>query len=96
MNFEEYRKHDAVALAELIKKKEVTASELLDIAIKHTEEVNPKINAVVTKLYEEGKQQLKNIDTNAPFAGVPFLLKDVDVQLKGTRFTRHYASDATT
>ena len=87
MNFEEYRKHDAVALAELIKKKEVTASELLDIAIKHTEEVNPKINAVVTKLYEEGKQQLKNIDTNAPFAGVPFLLKDVDVQLKGTRFT---------
>lgn len=87
MTFEEYRKYDALALADLVKKKEVTPSELLDIAIKRTEEVNPKINAVVTKLYDEGKQFLKSTDINAPFSGVPFLLKDVDTQLKGTRFT---------
>jgi len=87
MTFEEYRKHDATALAEMVRKKEVSPSELLDLAIKRTEEVNPKINAVVTKLYDEGKQQLENTDANAPFSGVPFLLKDVDTQLKGTRFT---------
>lgn len=87
MNFQEYRKHDATALAELIKKKEVTSLELLDIAIKRAEEVNPQINAVVTKLYDLGKEQIKNVNPDAPFAGVPFLLKDLGPQLKGTRYT---------
>lgn len=87
MKFEEYRKQDATSLALLVKNKEVTPSELLEIAIQRTEKVNPKINAVVTKLYDLGKLQLENIDINAPFAGVPFLLKDLDVQLKGTRLT---------
>lgn len=87
MNFQEYRKHDATALAELIKKKEVTSQELLDIAIKRAEEVNPQLNAVVTKLYDLGKEQLKTIDASAPFSGVPYLIKDLGPQLKGTRYT---------
>ena len=87
MNFQEYRKHDATALAELIKKKEVTSQELLDIAIKRAEEVNPKINAVVTQLYDLGKAQIKTLDLTAPFAGVPYLIKDLGPQLKGTRYT---------
>lgn len=87
MKFEEYRKHDATSLAELIKKKEVTPIELLETAITRAEEVNPKINAVVTKLYDLGKEQLKNLDTNAPLAGVPYLIKDLGPQLKGTRYT---------
>ncbi len=87
MKFEEYRSHDATSLAELVKKKQVTPAELLETAIKRTEEVNPKINAVVTPLYNEAKEQLKNLNTTSPFAGVPFLLKDLDVQLKGTRYT---------
>jgi amidase len=42
MNFEEYRKYDALGLAALVKSKEVQASELLDLAIQRTEAVNPK------------------------------------------------------
>ncbi len=87
MKFEEYRQHDATALADLVNRKEVTPAELLETAINRTEEVNPKINAVVTSLYKEAKEQLNNLDTSAPFAGVPFLLKDLDVQLKDTRYT---------
>ena len=87
MKFEEYRKHDATALAELVKKKKVSADELLEIAIKRTEEVNPKINAVVTPLYEHAKEQLKKLNGDAPLAGVPFLIKDLGPQLKGTRYT---------
>lgn len=87
MNFQEYRKHDATALAELIKKKEVTSQELLDIAIKRAEEVNPKINGIVTKLYDLGKEQIKNVKPDAPFAGVPYLIKDLGPELKGTRYT---------
>jgi amidase len=87
MKFEEYRKHDATGLAELVKKKEVTPAELLDTAIARAEEVNPKINAVVNKLYDLGKAQLKTIDPTAPFAGVPYLIKDLGPQLKGTTYT---------
>jgi amidase len=87
MTFDEYRKQDATGLAALVKKKEVTPNELLDLAIKRTQEINPKVNAVTTELYDLAKEQIKTLDYNAPFAGVPFLLKDLDVHLKGTRFT---------
>ncbi len=87
MTFEEYRKHDAVALAELVKKKEVTSAELLEIAIKRTEEVNPKINAVVTPCYDLAKEQLKNTNGNTVFGGIPYLMKDLGPELKGVRHT---------
>ena len=87
MQFEEYRKHDATSLAQLIKTKQVSAKELLETAITRAEAVNPKLNAIVTKLYDLGKEQLKTVDPNAPFAGVPYLLKDLGPQLKGTRYT---------
>ena len=87
MKFEEYRKHDATSLAALVKNKEVKPEELLELAINRAEEVNPKINAVINKLYDLGKAQLNNVDANAPFAGVPYLIKDLGPQLKGTRYT---------
>jgi amidase len=87
MKFTEYRQHDATSLAELIKKKEVTPAELLQTAIARAEEVNPRINAVVTKLYDLANEQLKKVDSNAPLAGVPYLIKDLGPQLKGTRYT---------
>ena len=49
MRFEEYRRYDAVALAGLINKGELSAGELLDVAIARAETVNPKINAIVHK-----------------------------------------------
>ena len=87
MKFEEYRKCDATALAALIKKKEVTAAEVLETAIARTEEVNGPINAVVTKLYEEARQAAQVPLPEGPLAGVPFLIKDLDVELKGTKYT---------
>lgn len=84
MTFEEYRKYDALGLAELIKKGEVTPNELLDIAISRLEEVNPKTNAVIHKLYDFAKESITHIDKEAVFSGVPFLMKDVGTHLKGT------------
>ena len=46
MSFKEYDEYDAMGLAELVKKKEVSAEELLDEAIQRTEKVNGQINAV--------------------------------------------------
>ena len=47
MRFEEYRKHDAVSLARLIAKRQVSAEEVLEAAIARAEQVNPAINAIV-------------------------------------------------
>src|SRR4051812_13509556 len=87
MTFEEYRKQDATGLAELVRKKQVKPAELLDIAIKRTEEVNPKINAVITDLHDFAKKSIHELNSRSPFAGMPFLLKDLCIQLKGTRYT---------
>ncbi len=84
MKFEEYVKHDAVGLAALVKVGEVTASELLEIAISRAEAVNPQINALVYKGYEEGRKMLQNLPKDAPFRGVPFLLKDLGLNWANT------------
>jgi amidase len=87
MKFEEYRKHDAISLANLVKTKQVTLLELLETAIARAEAVNPKINAVVSKLYDVGKTQIESIDLSKPLAGVPFLIKDLGPHLKGTKYS---------
>jgi amidase len=83
MTFDEYRRYDALGLAELIRKGEVTASELMDIAIARTEAVNPRLNAVIHKMYEEGKSLAAKANKETPFAGVPFLVKDLGLDIKG-------------
>ena len=86
MAFKEYGSYDAVGLADLVRKKEVTPRELLDEAIARTAKVDPKINAVVVKHYDYAERQIDKGLPNGPFTGVPFLLKDLDL-LEGTRTT---------
>ena len=87
MNFEEYRKHDAVGLAGLVSKGEVSPSELLETAVARMAAVNPKINAVTMDLTEWGRQDVKRDIWGGPMAGVPFLLKDLGAQLEGAPTT---------
>ncbi len=84
MTFEEYRRHDALSLAELIKKGQTTAETLLEIAIRRTEEVNPALNPVIHKMYDEARAAAKYVQQDGPFAGVPFLVKDLGMEVKGT------------
>ena len=86
MAFKEFGNYDAVGLAELVRKKEVTAKELLDEAVARTTAVDPKINAVVVKHYDYAERQIAKGLPDGPFTGVPFLLKDLDL-LEGTRTT---------
>ena len=83
MAFKEYGKYDAVGLADLVRKKQVSAQELLDEAISRTAKVDPQINAVVVKHYDYAKTQVDKGLPDGPFTGVPFLLKDLDL-LAGT------------
>lgn len=83
MQFDEYIKHDALGLAALIREKQVSAQEVLEAAMARLEAVNPQINAVIHKMYDEAKAMLAQFDPQAPFAGVPFLLKDLGIHIKG-------------
>lgn len=76
MGFAEYDRYDGVGLAELVAKGEVTASELLEEAIARAERVNPRLNAIVLKMYDEARSRAGGA-LSGPFAGVPFLLKDL-------------------
>lgn len=86
MAFKDYGNFDGLGLAELVRKKEVSAEELLDEAIARTEKIDPQINAVVVRHDDYARKQIKDGLPQGPFTGVPFLLKDLDA-LAGTRTT---------
>ena len=77
MRFEEYRAHDAIALAGLIAKREVSAKEVLETAIARAEQVNPAINAIVHKQYEQARKAVAGGLPEGPLKGVPYLIKDL-------------------
>jgi amidase len=68
---------DATALAELVRKKEVKPIELIESAIGRIERINPKLNAVVTKMYDQARESANGDLPDGPFTGVPFLVKDI-------------------
>ncbi len=82
--FKEYDQYDALGLAELVKKGDVTSTELLEEAIARTEKVNDSVNAVVHKHYDEARAAIDAGLPDGPFTGVPFLLKDLHLLLEGT------------
>src|SRR5260221_7412173 len=77
MRFEEYRKHDAVSLARLIAERQVSAKEVLEVAIGRAEQVNPAINAIVHKQYEQARKAIAAGLPEGPLKGVPYLIKDL-------------------
>jgi len=78
---------DATAQAELVRQKEIKPIELVEAAIKRIERLNPTLNAVVTPMYEQARAAATGQLPNGPFAGVPFLLKDLLASYGGVRMT---------
>ncbi|MEG1696310.1 MAG: amidase family protein, partial [Acinetobacter sp.] len=82
MKFSEYIQYDGLGLAQLVKNKEVHASELLRIALERTDKTNSKLNAVIIPMYEQAKQRTQQ-QSSGLFAGVPFLVKDLFQEYQG-------------
>ena len=77
MNLAEYAKYDALGLAELVARKQVSPKELTQTAVKAIEAANPVVKAVV-ELYPDRIDGLDEKSLGSgPFRGVPFLIKDV-------------------
>jgi amidase len=83
MAFAEYGDHDALGLADLVRRKKISPRELVDEAIARAEKLNPKLNAIVFKAYDQARAAAKTASTRGLFAGVPMLLKDMRGGAKG-------------
>lgn len=84
LTFSEYRTYDALGLAQLVSKGDVSAMELLEIAISRSQAVNPTINCVVEELFDYARGAIRAGLPQGPFTGVPFMLKDLSMALQGT------------
>ena len=79
---------DATAQAALVRRKEVTPIELVDAAIARVEALDPQLNAVILPAFERARERARALAgspelSTLPFAGVPFLLKDLGGQEEG-------------
>ena len=86
--FDDYERYDALGLAGLVRRKEVTPGELLDAAIERVEARNPAVNAVVMKRYDYARQAIADGLPDGPLGGVPFLMKDLTSPVAGMAMTR--------
>lgn len=75
----ELANYDAVGLAELVRKKQITPLELVEDVLKRIERVNPKLNLVLTKNFdvEKARARAKQNLGDSKLAGVPVLLKNI-------------------
>ena len=80
-----YARSDGLGLANLVRTGEVSASELVEAAVTIIDRLNPQLNAVVHKLYDMARAAVPEVDRNAPFAGVPYLLKEIGDALAGSQ-----------
>ena len=81
--YHEYSEYDGLGLAELVRKGEVSAAELVEAAIERIERHNPPLNAVVYKAYDEARETAARALPSGPFRGVPFLIKDLGCPVAG-------------
>ncbi len=77
MRIDEYLEHDGLGLAALVRSGEVTAGELLDVALARMEATDDAIAAVVHVQEAVARRSIAAGLPGGPFTGVPFLLKDL-------------------
>lgn len=82
MEYSAYRRFDGVGLAGLVSRGEVSPAELLDVAIGRAEQVNGRLNAIVQPMHDIARKRAGS-ELSGPFAGVPFLLKDLHQDYAG-------------
>jgi amidase len=77
MRPDEYRSFDALALADLVRSGQVSAEELLDLALERAAATDDRIAAVVYVQAERARRAIAAGLPDGPFTGVPFLIKDL-------------------
>ena len=95
----DYGAFDGLGLADLLRRREVTAREVVETALARVDRLNPRLNAVIHRMDERALERAGHARLTGPFAGVPFLFKDLGQLLQGepfragSRFMARYVAD---
>jgi amidase len=82
----EYAAHDALGLAELVARGEVTPRELAEAAFAAIDAVNGEVNCVLQTLHEEAASAVEGDLPAGVFRGVPLAIKEFVLHARGVRF----------
>ena len=85
--FNDYLRRDGMALSEGVRRGDFSAAELVETAIARAELVNAKVNAIAIELFGQARAAALRSPVG-PFAGVPFIMKDLNQGLEGVRLTK--------
>lgn len=83
---DEFVDFDALGMAELIKRGEISAREAVEITIRRIEALEPIVNAITTRSYDRAFEKAGTISKDTTFAGMPILIKDM-IDVGGVRRT---------
>ena len=83
MRHDEYDAHDALGLAALVRSGEVTATELLDVALARIDQVDGVVGSMADLRVERARTLIDEGLPDGPFTGVPFVLKDLGCEAIG-------------
>jgi amidase len=81
--FPEYDALDGVALADLVRRRELSALEVTEAALARIAVRNPALNAVVRPMDYQARRMAAAVAVDAPLAGVPLLIKDLMATVAG-------------
>ncbi|HMI94809.1 MAG TPA: amidase [Polyangiales bacterium] len=84
---EDYGDCDATELAARVARGEASPLQLVELAITAIERVNPQLNAIVHRMYDDARARAQAPLPEGPFRGVPMLVKDFDGFVRGVPFT---------
>ena len=70
----EYTEYDALGLAELVANGDISAEELVDCAEQQYHSKNPTLNAVVTPMWAQAREAMRDGLPTGLFRGVPMPL----------------------
>jgi amidase len=74
---------DATAQADLVRRGDASAAELVEAAIGRIEAVNPLLDAVVRTRFDQARAEAAGDLPDGPFRGVPILFKDLGCTVEG-------------
>jgi amidase len=78
---------DATGQADLVRRGEISAAELAQTSIDAIERLDPQLDILLHRSFDLALEAARDVDLNAPFCGVPMLLKDIEIQAKGMPFS---------
>lgn len=82
---------DALAQAELVRRGERSALEVVNDTISRIEKLNPELGAIIITRFDAARDEAAAVSPALPFAGVPYVIKDHTLLTDGDLHTQGIA-----